>query len=91
MGRSLIVMLVLAQAAVETPAGNWIDYFAKGGAFAVIVFVVWWLLTRTIPDQQKTFEDSMGRVMTDSAEQRRVFQEEMQRSREQVIEILRQK
>lgn len=79
--KSIFVIAWLAQ--VETVAG-WPGILTQGGSFAVVVFVVWWLLTKTIPgiiksnaealeSQQKTFAHALELLVADSKADRDAF------------------
>jgi len=51
------------------------------GSFGVLVYVLIHLLTKVIPTMSRVFQDSLEKITSDAAAQRRTFQEESEKSR----------
>ena len=80
--RDVILLMIVAQAGTDVPIPGLLGWLIQGGSFAVLCFVLWWLLTKYLPQQTKTFAETLAKITEDSAAQRTTFQEESQRNRE---------
>jgi flagellar biosynthesis protein FliP len=84
---AIIPLVFFAQA--DGLVQGWPNIILQGGAFSLLVFIIWWLLTKHIPEQQKTFfdaltsqqktfADALNKLTADSAADRDVFRAEIQ-------------
>lgn len=78
--RTGLVLILLAQVGSGVEAlPEWARTLVQLGSFAALCFVLWWLLTKYLPLKDTTFTEALKEITADSAKQRELFRETLEK------------
>lgn len=72
----LLPLVAIAQV-TDNVLPLWATTIIQFGSFGVLCYIIYWILTKHIPQLTKTFTDTVTAMMVDSLANRRTFEEQM--------------